>query len=82
MDVKQIAAECYLTYEAGDGLHAISVSLIEFAQKIIAERDKEWMAEPVAWINKQRPYIDSISYTKNQYATEHIPLFIQPKDVK
>ena len=82
MDIKQIAAECYLTHEAGDGLHAISVSLIEFAQKIIAARDAEWMVEPVAYVEWTLDEASwYLTYSKSN-EREQEPLFKKPKEVK
>jgi len=89
MDIKQIAAECCLTHEAGDGLHAISVSLIEFAQKIIDARDAEWMAEPFGYYWSTTTFDESGIITAEEVKDypewqlkEMQPLYIQPKEVK
>ena len=54
-----------------------------FAQKIIAERDKEWMAEPVAYVEWTLDEASwYLTYSKAEGNQRQEPLFKKPKEVK
>jgi len=54
MDIKKLTEEFLIIHgEDSDGQYAVMQHDIElFAQKIIAARDAEWMADPGAWVNE------------------------------
>ena len=82
MDIKSVLAECRIEINRQPWAKVVFYTLGDdeleiFAQKIIAARDAEWMAEPVA-------YTDGDDNRLKWYSEEgtSTPLFCKPKEVK
>jgi len=84
MDIKKLAEECW-TESIVDIYDFYPSELELFAQKIIAARDAEWMAEPVGVWHQGDTEEESDFFLGNQIDDdcEHCTkLFAQPKEVK